>query len=87
MEINILVLNKSESEVLLDILNTENISKSMVMETNNRYRLELDDTEAENIFEKIQEKLTTEGFNLSYNTTEKGTILEDLIDKFNEIDW
>lgn len=87
MDNNLLNVNQSEYKVLSEILSELSINKEVVQKENGLIQLELTDKEAEETSAKVQDKLQTEGFALDYSPTEKGRILESLIDRFYDIGW
>lgn len=80
-------INQEEYEVLSEILSELSIKKKIVKTEDGLIQFELTDEEAEEASAKVQDKLQTEGFAFDYSPTEKGRVLESLIDRFNDIGW
>lgn len=72
-----LIDSLSKKEALLSFLN-----KSVLSKDGNKVLIEMDEVKADEIRDYCIEKLQESGFDLKYELTAEGKMLEDLIDKF-----
>lgn len=84
-----IIVNNDEYQILQNLLlNEEQEKKEVYLQDNDGvYNLLIRDRKRlDSIFERITELLQKEGFDINYNPTYAGRILEGLIDKINMID-
>jgi hypothetical protein len=87
MEINKLIVDEEERLVLSSLIQGFTDKVEWVKNEDGTYFLLIDDNVAEILSEKVQDKLTLEGFDYFYNLTPQGKIYERLVDKFSDIGW
>lgn len=78
-------INKSEFDVINDIIESKTDYFDLEIINDNTYLLSFENIDkAIELDELIKEKLIYKGFDIDYNPSDFGRICEDLIDKFTK---
>lgn len=83
---NKLILTSIEFKKLSELSDFE-LEGVIKNEGQDSFEIEISDTQAESLSEKVQATLALEGFNLNYSENQQGMVLQSLIDKFYTIGW